>query len=130
MFRVPESKIIKRKLYFASVVIVWVLFILTHNISTYITSPVIGLLALIVTKHNRNTYVTLGKIAALVALISCFFTLPAITQTNTIKISILMAKEFEMRKSYMITLMDQLRMNWSALTGPPITYQAFTVGIP
>lgn len=130
LFRIPADNRVRRKLYFASIVIIWVLFILTHNISTYITSPIIGVLALIYAKHTRNTYVTLGKIAGLVALISCFFTLPAITQTNTIKISILMVKEFEMRRSYMIPLIDQIRTNWAALTGPPVIYQAFTIGIP
>ncbi|MBU1327127.1 hypothetical protein KKB64_04655 [Patescibacteria group bacterium] len=116
--------------WFTTTIIAWVLFILTHNISSFITSPVIVLFGLIACKNDKIKLLYLVKIILLVILISCFFTLPAFTLTDTIKIPALLTKEIALRKIYMIPVMEQIKTSWSVIMGQDIIYKEFTVGIP
>lgn len=128
--RIQEASHIRKKIFYTLTVITWVLFILTHNISSYISSPAIALLGFVATKMNKRTFMSISAVLLPVILLSAFFTLPAVLLTNTIKIPELMAKESALRFLYMIPLITQLRMSWSAVLGEPVVYQKFTIGIP
>lgn len=128
--RAPATRRVAKKVWYTAVVISWVLFILTHNISSFITSPVIMLLGVVMSKRDRSSLVSLGTIVLSVVLISGFFILPAFTLTGTIKIPALLAKETALRTQYMIPIMQQIITSWQVLWGQQITYRQFTAGIP
>lgn len=118
------------KSWYAATIVTWVLFIMTHNISSFMMSPVILLLAFCIGKRDGASLFYLLKIAILVIMMSSFFLLPAVALTDTIKIPALLAKEIAMRKNYMIPLIEQLHTAYTALLGQHIEYKNFTVGVP
>ena len=120
----------KGRVVFGVTILVWVLFILTHNISSFITSPILVMLALIVSQKTNTSRLYIGTILLLVAMISAFFVIPAITLTPTIKIPALLEKEMALRSQYMFPLIAQLRSSVSVLWTNRITYREFTIGIP
>ncbi len=125
----PVHRLVKL-FWYAGTILTWVLFILTHNISSFMMSPVILLLAFLLSKRNSASLIYLARIAILVVLISGFFLLPAVALTDTIKIPELMTKEFALRSLYMSSLVQQIRLSYAALFGKHILYQVFTVGVP
>lgn len=119
-----------RKLWYTASVISWVLFINTHNISSFISSPIILLIAFFVSKRDKPSVFLLFKTFCIAVLIASFFIIPAITLTTTIKIPALLTKEMQLRSDYMVPFIKQMITSWSVMWGQHITYQEFTVGIP
>ncbi len=127
---VPASERRQKNIWYTGTVALWVLFILTHNISSFMMSPVILFLAFILGKCTWASFVYLMRIAVLVVLLSCFFLLPAVMLTGTINIPALLAKEIALRTDYMIPLTQQMRTSYAVLFGQHIVYKEFTIGVP
>ncbi len=119
-----------RNIWYAATVFGWVLFILTHNISSFIMSPVILLIAFLLSKRDSDAFWMLVRIAVSVVMTSGFFLLPAVTLTGTIKIPALLTKEIALRRDYMIPLVQEIRTSYTVLFGAHIGYKEFTAGVP
>lgn len=130
LIRLSDTKGHVRRLWFSAAVLSWILFFLTHNISSYLSGPAVLLFFSVHKKWNKTALILLVKTTAISGLIAAFFLLPAVSLTHTIRISELMKKEGAMRSTYMIRLTEQIRTSFEVLTGRHIIYEEFTIGVP
>ena len=133
-------------LHFATLVATWFLFILSHNPSVIMLTPVVVILSILMTRHSResgNPVIQLNGsrikcgmtsvilIAFITAVfLSAFFWLPAVTLNHLTNYPTLIAKEALMRPTFfksiemiVLTAVDTLRKG-------NVDFRDFTVGLP
>lgn len=108
------------------VVIAWALFILTHNISSYIASPFIILFCFAYKKDISF----IVKMFITSVFLTAFHWLPSIALTDTIKINELFQKEMGMRFAFFKPIVQQILTNITVLKTSHVAYYEFTVGLP
>jgi hypothetical protein len=108
----------------------WALFVMTHNISAYISAPVILCFGVILAQNNKQKIIYLCKIFLKTICISAFQWIPAIFLTDTIKIPVLFAIEIKQRMIYFKPILTQILTNFQVIKTGYVQYYEFTIGLP
>lgn len=115
---------------FVALIITWVLFVLSHNLSAIMLSPMLLLLGLIAADFRKNKFLVLINAFLLIVLISSFFWLPGLLLPNEIKYPELLLSEGVMRGSFFKSLSFQLITAVRVIQEGVTHYLDFTVGLP
>lgn len=118
------------RIWYALTIVSWVLFLFTHNIAAYITSPMIMIMGYLLSKKDSTSVFILLKIGGLALLISSFLHFPAITLAKTINVTAELTTVMAERSRNMAQLLSQVLTSWHTMAGQHIYYREFTVGIP
>ena len=121
---------IETLLHFATLVATWFLFILSHNPSVVMFTPIIIIATLLLGKGYRGGAVIPLGAFFVALLLTAFFWLPAINLNHLTNYPVLIAKEATMRPTFfksgemiVLTAVDSLRKG-------SIGFRDFTVGLP
>ncbi len=118
-------------IYLVLTVFSWFLFILTHNVSALLFSPLLLLLSFVTADFRLSKKFLLTVYAFIsTVFLSAFFWLPAVSMDNLTAYPQLMAKEMEIRGSYFKSFYTLLSVAFSTIRSGSVGYYDFTVGLP
>jgi len=118
-------------LHIVLLIIAWSLFILSHNVSALLFTPVILLLALLITKFNLIDWLKVGVLPFVEALIlTAFFWLPAISLNHLTNYPDLIAQEQGMRGSYFKSAYTVISVAFTTIKNNTSNFYDFSVGLP
>lgn len=120
----------KFQIIFLALVISWALFVLTHNVSAYMMSPVILILGFIAFDFKIKPFLVIINAFVMTMFISAFFWMPAIMMNKFTAYPALIAREIWMRGSYFKSLATLTQFAWQSITSGVTHYYDFTIGIP
>ena len=108
----------------------WFLFILSHNVSVLIYTPILLLLGATLYRFTPAPMLLYINSFISASIISSFFTLPAIFLNNLTAYPSLISKEMGMRGSYYKSLEIQLMTSLETIKTGIAKYYDFTAGLP
>lgn len=128
---IPEEMGKPLMFYLVMTVFSWFLFILTHNVSALLFSPLLLLLSFVAADFRLFKPFLLTVYAFLTTVfLGAFFWLPAISMDNLTAYPQLMAKEMEIRGSYFKSFYTLLSVAFSTIRSGSAGYYDFTIGLP
>ncbi|MBI4990502.1 hypothetical protein HZB96_00230 [Candidatus Gottesmanbacteria bacterium] len=122
--------------HFALLTIVWILFILSHNVSAIMFTPVLILSSMLVLSGSSTWKESFGHLPGvfsaffLAVLISSLFWLPALVLQNGMEYPQFLSTEAAMRGSFFKSFSFQLETAVRVIKEGTTHYLDFTVGLP
>lgn len=115
---------------FALLTFTFLLFILSHNVSVLIYTPILLLLGILLVKGKKQLVFLFGSSFVTGALISAFFALPAVLLNHLTAYPALIEKENVMRGSYFKLILTQWQIALETIQKGQAGYYDFTIGLP
>lgn len=116
--------------HFALLTIAWFLFILSHNVSAIMFSPILLVLALVVSHGNIRGFLLIVNAFVLAVLISSFFWLPAWVMQGQMEYPQFLAGEGAIRGTFFKSFSFQLETAFRVVKDGVAHYLDFTIGLP
>jgi len=116
---------------FILLILSWSLFILSHNVSALLFTPVIMLLAFLIVRFRLIDWIKVAILPFFASLVlTAFFWLPAISLNQLTNYPDLIAQEQGMRGSYFKSLSTIFSVAINTIKNNTSNFYDFTVGLP
>ncbi|OGF99180.1 hypothetical protein A2Y99_05170 [Candidatus Gottesmanbacteria bacterium RBG_13_37_7] len=116
--------------YIVLISISWAMFILSHNVSVLMFTPVILMFAYLLLRENISSFFTVIFAFLISLIISAFFWIPAVFLNQQIQYPDLITREMGMRGSYFKSLSTIINVAFTTIKKGNVNYYDFTVGLP